>query len=176
MTLDVGTYTISNTILKNSGDTMRLVIHPSNWIWQTTIFLGDTNSVSTFNVTTKQNIVFSIYQDSDKSYDNLTLGVMLTKGSSICPYTPFNDKNKFIDNEFKKTLNLHPYPNGTVNLNAGGDTDLNRTITLSAGIYTLSINATSGNTFVAKDTSTLGYIVTGSLGDHQYLFLLKKHK
>lgn len=173
MTLDVGTYTISNTLLKNNGDTMRLVIHPSNWSWQTTLLLGDVSSYQTFNITTKQNVVFSIYQDSDRSYDNLTLGVMLTKGLSICPYTPFNDKNKFIDNEFKKTLNLHPYSNGTVNLNAGGDTDIQRTITLDAGVYTLSINATSGNAFVAKDSSTWAALLNGSLGSSQYFILTK---
>lgn len=174
MELDAGTYTLSNTTLKNSGDIMRLVVHPLDWSWQTTLFLGNANSFTTFTILTKQNLVFAIYQDMNRSYNNLTLGVMLTKGHSICPYKQFNDKKNFIANEFKSTLNLLPFSSGTVTLSTDGDNDLARSITLEAGIYTLSINANKGNTFVAKDTATWSYIATGILGSHSCFVLTKK--
>lgn len=87
--LEPGIYTFSNKIISGSGDTMRLVFHDYDWNWQKTLLLGDNNSTATITNSEKE-VICSFYQDDNRSYNYLTLGIMLNKGTKALPYAAYN--------------------------------------------------------------------------------------
>lgn len=157
--LEPGTYTFSNKIISGSGDTMRLVFHDINWSWQKTMLLGDNGSTATIT-NTERRVICEYYQDDNRSYNLLTLAIMLNKGSEPLPYAPYNGS---IVHEKQLSLQAPSMGSQVANecmMNVTGEYYNNS----SSDIYILLGNIKPSY----KEARDGGFIINGTIGQYYY--------
>ena len=131
----------SQNVSGTASDRLRLVVHNSNWTWQTTLLLNINSAIELKkeNFSSSNDMFFDIYAPNVGNTFNLTLNLMLNEGNHAYPYQEY--KGSIVRQiELKNYL---PLSGGTLSSGNVSPLTINSTNQFDASVVYFSRNSTN---------------------------------